>query len=745
MSGVVRALRSVRVWVVLIATAVAGLPLRLPAAWASPTRAFRQASAKDFEEGEAEGVAILPSGEVVPGLTTSRAKLDAAFVWCAAASRDGATGYFGTGDEGRIYAHALRAAPGTSAPAPRKLATLDAAWVTALVTRADGSLLAGTTPGGKIFAVDAQSGATRLLATLPATHVWALVRDDAAKITYAGTGSPGKIFAIDDAGKTRAVWDAHDKHVVSLFRDADGALLAGTSEDGILYRVKPDGQATALQDFEAEEVRAIVRAPSGLYVAANDFEKGGLAPPATTGPTPAKGTKIVLSTGGAPSPGGALPRPGQRKAKAGVYRIEGDGRIEQVFALADGYVTSLVVAEDGAVLAASGTQGHVYRLAADRTASLVVDVPERQALALLRAGPDVWVGTGDVAGLYRASPAAEGQARYLSKVLDAEFPSRWGVLRWQGHGVTFEARSGNTAKPDAGWSPWKALAAKTGDRSADKSGDASAPRETGGGASAIASPPARYVQYRATLAAPRGGATGKGRLRSVAVYYLPQNQRARITELTLGDAAGAASNLGSIGTGAGAGAASSLGARPPHSSVLKLRWKVENPDGDDLIYRLYFRSQNESVWRSMAGVVGDPLTKPEYDWNTEGIPDGLYIVHVVASDERAQPSDRALSTNFDSLPLLVDNRRPVVRDLTARYPTVQGRAQDDASPITQIEVAIDGGDWLPVGPADGIADELSEAFTVKLPKLARGRHAVAVRATDSADNVGAADLIVEAP
>ena len=739
MSRVLRALPSVRisvVVVVVVAAALGGLPVRLPAAWASPTRAFRQATAKDFEEGEAEGVTILPSGEVVAGLTTTRTKLDAAFVWCATASRDGATGYFGTGDEGRIYAHALRAASGAAAAAPRKLATLDAAWVTALVTRADGSLLAGTTPGGKIFAVDAQTGAARVLATLPATHVWALVRDDQAKVTYVGTGSPGKIFAVDDAGKVRAVWDARDKHVVSLFRDADGALLAGTSEDGILYRVKPDGQATAMQDFEAEEVRAIVRAPSGLYVAVNDFEKGGAVAAATTGPVPAKGTKIVLSTGGPPSSAGSLPRPGQRKAKAGVYRIEGDGRIEQVFALADGYLTSLAVAEDGAVLAAAGTQGHVYRLAADRTASLVVDVPERQALTLLRAGSDIWVGTGDVAGLYRASPAKDGQARYLSKVLDAEFPSRWGVLRWQGQGVTFEARSGNTAKPDVGWSPWKALTARAS--------DPGAPREAGGAAPAIGSPPARYVQYRATLGASAGGA-GKARLRSVAVYYLPQNQRARITELALGDSAGAASTLGSIGTGAGAGAASSLGARPPHSPVLKLRWKVENPDGDDLIYRLYFRDQREPVWRQMAGVVGDPLTKPEYDWNTEGIPDGLYIIHVVASDERAQPGDRALNASFDSLPVLVDNRRPVVRDLTGRYPTLQGRAQDDASPITQIEVAVDGGDWLPVGPTDGIADELTEAFTVKLPKLARGPHAVAVRATDSADNIGAADLVVEVP
>lgn len=705
-------------------------------AWAAPTRAFRQASAKDFEEGEAEGVAILPSGEVVAGLTTARTKLEAAFVWCATASRDGATGYFGTGDEGKIFAYPLH---GTGpAAAPRKLATLDAAWVTALVTRADGSLLAGTTPGGKIYAVDPQSGGARVLATVAAMHVWSLVRDDKAKITYVGTGAPGKVIAVDDAGNARSIWDAHDKHVVSLYRDADGTLLAGTSEDAILYRVRTDGQATAVQDFEAEEVRAIVRAPSGLYVAVNDFEKGLAAPAPAAGPVPAKGTKIVLSTGGPPPSAGTLPRPGQRKAKAGVYRIEDDGRIEQVFALPDGYLTSLVVADDGAVLAAAGTQGHVYRLAADRTSSLVIDVPERQALALLRSGPDTWVGTGDVAALYHATAARNGHARYVSKVLDAEFQSRWGVLRWLGHGVSFESRSGNTAKPDGGWSAWKPLAAKVA--------EAGAPREVAGGAGTIVSPPARYVQYRASLVAGGGtgaGAASKTRLRSVAVYYLPQNQRARITELTLGDASSATTSLASLGSTTTTG--SSQTPRPPRGTTLKLRWKVENPDGDDLVYRLYFRDQSEAVWRPMAGVTGDPLTKPEYDWNTEGIPDGLYVVHVVASDERAQPSERALAANFDSLPLLVDNRRPTVRDLAGRYPTLHGRAQDDASPITQIEVAVDGGDWLPVAPADGIADELSEAFTVKLPKLARGPHAVVVRATDSADNVGAADIIVEAP
>ncbi|HEY4187085.1 MAG TPA: hypothetical protein VGP07_18560 [Polyangia bacterium] len=707
----------------VLAVCLASFALSSPAT--GTTRTFRQASAKDFDEGEASGTTILPSGELVPGLLATRVPVDAAFVWCGVASRDGALGYFGTGDEGKIIALPLNVKAGgnDSATAVRKLTSLDAAWVTALAMRGDGTLLAGAAPGGKIYTVDVKSGAAHPLGAVDAGYVWTLVRDDRAGLTYVGTGSPGKLFTVDDKGRSRQLWDAHDKHIVSLMQDSDGTLLAGTSESAILYRVRPDGQATALQDFEAEEVRAIVRAPSGLFVAVNDFDKPATTPAPAT-PVAAKGTKIVLSTGGPPPSAGALPRPGQRKSKAAVYRLEPDGRIEQVFALADGYLTSLAVAADGAVLAATGTDGHVYRLAADRTSSLVVDVPERQALTLVRAGAEVWVGTGDGGAIYRAHAPDAGKGQYLSKVLDAEFQARWGTLRWQGAGVAFETRSGNTAKPDAGWNAWKPLAVKSSAKQPD--------RERGGDAGAIESPGARYLQYRATL-----GAT-TARLRGVTTYYLPQNQRARITELTLADAPPPA-------TGTAAATTAAPPAHGPHSAVLKLRWKVDNADGDDLIYRLHFRAQSETIWRPLAGVIGDPLTKAEYDWNTEGVPDGLYVVHVLASDERAQPSDRALSSGFDSVPLLIDNRKPAVRELSARYPILQGRAEDDASAITQIEYAIDGGDWQLVSPSDGIADELSEPFSIHLPQLSHGPHAVVVRATDSADNVGAADVVIKVP
>jgi hypothetical protein len=678
------------------------------------TKAFRQVTAKDFEEGEATGTSVLAAGEIVPGLVATRTPVDAAFVWCGVASRDGETAYFGTGDQGRIFSVPLRGGPGAKTGA-RWLATLDAPWVTALAVRKDGTLLAGTTPGGRVFTVNAKSGEARVLGQVGAGHVWALVRDDQAALTYVGSGSPGKIFVIDDAGKVRPVWDSGDKHVVSLMKDSDGTLLAGTSENAILYRVHRDGRAEAVQDFEAEEVRAIVRAPGGLFVAANDFDKMSIAP-TQPGPVAAKGTRIVLGTGGPPSSAGSLPRPGARKSKAAVYRIEDDGHIEQVFALADGYLTALAVADDGSVFAAAGTQGHVFRVTPDRVASLVIDLPERQALTLVRSGARLLVGTGDVGGIYSAEPPAATGGLYLSKVLDAEFPARWGTLRWMGTHITFETRSGNTAKPDGGWAPWKVL-----DRNQS---------EPPGGAGAVASPGARYLQYRASFP------TAASRLRGVTTSYLPQNQRARITEVTLADAAGAAPVIAGTTTAA---------VRPGHSAVLKLRWKIDNPDGDELVYRTWFRQANESIWRPMTSAAADPLTKPEYDWNTEGIPDGLYIVRVTASDERAQPRDRALLSSLDSTPLLVDNGKPDVVDLAVNYPSVAGRARDDASAISQIEFSVDGGEFRLVSPADGIADDPIESFSFRLPALAPGPHSLAIRATDSADNIGAAQITLKAP
>ena len=108
---------------------------------------------------------------------------------------------------------------------------------------------------------------------------------------------------------------------------------------------------------------------------------------------------------------------------------------------------------------------------------------------------------------------------------------------------------------------------------------------------------------------------------------------------------------------------------------------MENPDGDSLVYRLGYRQESEAVWRPLGGP--DPLTKAEYDWNTDSVPDGLYLVRVWVTDERSNSSDRQLDSTFVSAPFLVDNTRPEVRDLSvqanSKPPVIVGRARDNGS------------------------------------------------------------------
>src|SRR6185503_14659137 len=98
---------------------------------------------------------------------------------------------------------------------------------------------------------------------------------------------------------------------------------------------------------------------------------------------------------------------------------------------------------------------------------------------------------------------------------------------------------------DGAWSAWQKLGATS---------------KAGGDAlvGPVGSPGGRYLQVRVALA---GGAT----LRQLNAYYLPQNQRARITDVTAGDDSGSKTPV-TTGTGA----------TKVRSPILKLKWKVEN-------------------------------------------------------------------------------------------------------------------------------------------------------------------------
>jgi hypothetical protein len=670
-------------------------------AGAVTTRTWKLTSYKDFDEGEANGVLLSSLGEATSGFGSTRLEVGEAAVYSSAAAPDG-TIYFGTGDQGAIYVY--------SHGKSKKLAKLDTVLIASLAVGSGGTVFAGTMPGGRIFAVS-KDGKSKEVVKLDAEHVWAMAYDESKQTLYAATGPAGKLFAVDVknldrptvGNRARVVYDTGEKHLLSLLRGDDGALYAGSADQAILYRIVDNGadkapKIQALHDFEGEELRAIARHGATLYVAVNEFQKSSSTTTTTTTTPAPRGTKIVLPANppAAPTP----PMPRDRKGKGAVYRVDPDGRVEQLHALADGYFTALHVDSDGNLWAASGANGRVYLIRPDRTVLTALDFPERQVLALSFDGPDKVLGTGDAGALYVISANPSKDASYTTKVLDANWMSRWGNVRWSGRGaLTVETRSGNTSHPDKTWTAWQAPSKP------EKLPD--------GGSGRVASPEGRYLQVRV------GFPSAKALLRDLTIYYQPQNQPPRVSEITVEDRKGNRTR--------------------PRSPIVKLHWKTDNPDDDEIVYRLFFREESEVNWKPLGGP--EPLTRTDFDWNTESIPDGNYVVRVVASDERANPVDQALDSSLVSPPFLVDNRKPELSELQVAFPYASGRARDSFSPITELSYSVDGGEWQPFAPRDGVLDDPSEDFTVQLPKtLAPGAHSLAVRAVDAADNVGATQV-----
>jgi hypothetical protein len=64
---------------------------------------------------------------------------------------------------------------------------------------------------------------------------------------------------------------------------------------------------------------------------------------------------------------------------------------------------------------------------------------------------------------------------------------------------------------------------------------------------------------------------------------------------------------------------------------------------------------------------------------------------------------------------------------------------DAVGPITSAEFALDGQDFRPLIPDDGVLDGAGEVFSIRLSGLRPGPHTVTVRVADEAENEGYAE------
>ena len=178
------------------------------------------------------------------------------------------------------------------------------------------------------------------------------------------------------------------------------------------------------------------------------------------------------------------------------------------------------------------------------------------------------------------------------------------------------------------------------------------------------------------------------------------------------------------------------------SQQINISWQGEDPDGDRLVYSLWFRGEGEHEWKLLKANTHESAFSVDGD----ALADGKYFFRVVASDREVNPPGVAREAELVSSPVLIDNTPPVVTAglprRTANGVEVEFEAADAASPLRRCEYSLDAGVWTPLESLDGVIDSQREKFVVRLDQLPPGEHVLVLRALDSANNAGLAKVVL---
>ena len=489
---------------------------------------------------------------------------------------------------------------------------------------------------------------------------------------YVGGDSKGRVIHVSASGTSRTLFDAPEEEVRALALGADGAL----------YAAALSASAIDAASSGAVTLAAALGAPASRSSDLDDDDVRRSAPSA------------------------------QRTAagRVTIYRIVPDSSVTTWWTCGESAVFALAAQGQG-MLAATGNRAGLYRLSGAEQAGTLFLPPQGQLTALLVQGDAIYAAASNPAALWRLGGAVAERGILKSPPFDAKRLARFGHVVWRGEGgkIGLALRSGNSPTPDTTWSEWSG-----GDVATE--------------GAAVNVPVGRYAQWRVSL--------GKSdqRVNSVEVSWREVNQPPHIDALEVAPQ-GVGFREGELLPRSEPvtqvlpdGRKAEYSASPPKNArelralpmwargLRTIHWKVSDPNGDDLVYKLERRAEGAKDWILMTDKADDNALT----WDTNAIPDGRYRLRLTASDSPSNAVGEELTAVEETPAFLVDNTPPRVTSLSAvgekGAVRIEAEAEDTGGVLSAIDVAIDEEDWRPVTPDGGLTD----APHAKVPRVAAG-------------------------
>jgi WD40 repeat protein len=664
-------------------------------------------------------------------------------------------------------------------------------------------------------------GLTELLTT-PSTYVWSVAVDKSGT-AYVGTASPAAVLRVGQDGKPFTLFETKDLSVQVVRLGPDGALYAATLPSGKVYRLKPD--TTSKQDeVSAELVFDATRSDEATTVPAKAVDAKSAADKSTDKPesksesqsryiwemTFDSAGRLYIATGG---PAAIyridVTKPGAKPelffksdeehvrslawdangnliagtdGSALVYRISPQGKGYVLFEAPRREITSVAVAANGTIYAASvGDKSHnplpplpvqgvgtisitivqPGSLQAANTSASVPEGSEIYALTEGRAPRKLWAGKDEI--VYALAAQTDGllvltgnRGRVFKIADDGSYADIAHLESQQGLSLAAATDAvligtGNTGKLyrlaasadkheyasdvlDAGAiARFGRVEIEPGSASYElftRSGNVEQPARGWSdwqplAANAVASPAGRFLQWKAVLRA-------NGTLGSVGVNYLPVNAAPVVDDLVVVPGA----RLISQGQPQGQAATVNISFATPGQNAAV----VDDGSSNSPLQAAKDRTAITARWaahddngddltyslflkgdgESVWRLLKDKLSEKAYSFDADLIPDGGYQIKVVASDAPSHTPGDALTADKISERFEVDTTPPVVSALKATGERVDCEGSHCPRPF---RVSFDADDAIsPIARAEYSLDAGPWQYIEPVGKLSDSRH-----------------------
>ena len=633
--------------------------------------------------------------------------------------------YLGTGHGGKIY----RIKPKGKAELYFQVPEMD---IYCLAQDDKGNLYAGTSPNGKIYKITGKSKGD-VFFNPSEKYIWDLLFVENS-VLLAAVGENGGIYRINKQGEGMHILKAEENHILCLKRDEKGNLIAGSGGNGLLYRISPQGKASVLFESPYEEIKSVAFDNKGnIFVAAG----GAVTQPkkveipkapfksetditVTVTPTSSVSPKSVTSIQSQP---GAL------------YKVNPEGMAKKLWSSKEDLIYSLLWDKtEKKLILGTGNKGKIFTIDRDEKISLLVQKNSEQVYYLHSFSSKIYSVSNNPSHLSIIYPEQRSGGEFLSHTKDTKTVSSWGRISWEaelppGTTLQLQTRSGNSKESNKTWSDW------------------SPPYQREGG-ELILSPKARYIQFKVMFKSQSGKLSPY--LKKVSLFYIQANVAPIITNLDLLPVNqvyikppereeiiwGYEKGLSQKYEGRDKIKTYVVRKRVERKGFQTIIWEASDENGDNLIYTLFIKRENENKWR----VLKEKCSENIFAFDTLSFPDGVYIIKLIASDLPSNPRGLELQKDKISQPLVIDNSIPVIRNFQVfkekNKLEVTFDAEDSMSSIEEVKYLIRPDEWRTIFPVDGICDSKKEGFKISVRLLPNSDNLITVKVKDSHRNIG---------